>query len=207
MDSPIARTGEPVDVAARSSDAMATVALIDTFMAALARRRATGELVDGSGCAVACLGQLGVWGAQRALIPSDPWLDELGIPEAIDGSGIEVLRWPTDHGWRELLGLTGPPTCAITLPSCAVAQRGTLVIESSPTHGRSLDAVGWWHLAVLSSERIVPTLADALRLTYSAGAVPSGVSLVSGPSRTSDVEKITTYGAHGALAEHVLVVR
>jgi L-lactate utilization protein LutC len=30
---------------------------------------------------------------------------------------------------------------------------------------------------------------------------------VSGPSRSSDVEKITTYGAHGALAEHVIVVR
>ena len=52
----------------------------------------------------------------------------------------------------------------------------------------------------------MPTLADALRLTYAAGAAPSGVSLVSGPSRTSDVEKITTYGAHGALAEHVIVI-
>jgi L-lactate dehydrogenase complex protein LldG len=186
---------------------MATVSLIDTFMTALGRRRATGELVDKSGSAVACLGQLGVWGVQRALIPSDPWLDELGVAEAIASAGIEVLRWPTDRGWRDLLGLTGPPTCAITLPACAVAQRGTLVIEGSPAHGRSLDAVGWWHLSLLPSERIVPTLVDALRLTYAGGTAPSGVSLVSGPSRTSDVEKITTYGAHGALAEHVLVVR
>ena len=37
--------------------------------------------------------------------------------------------------------------------------------------------------------------------------VPSAVSLVSGPSRTNDIEKISTLGAHGALAEHVVIIR
>ncbi len=185
---------------------MATDALVDQFIGALGRRRATGAAVDASACSDACQAQIAIWGATRALVPSDPQLSQLRLVDTLTSAGIEVTTWPTERGWRDLLGLDGAPTCAITLPSYGVAERGTLVIESSPTHGRALDAVGWWHLAILPRERIVPTLADALRLTYAAGAAPSGVSLVSGPSRTSDVEKITTYGAHGALAEHVIVI-
>jgi L-lactate dehydrogenase complex protein LldG len=188
---------------------MATGALIDEFLAALGRRRATGEQVDGGECARACVTQLAAWGARRVIVPDDPWLARLGIPAAIEGARMEVVTWPTGRDWRELLGLDdAPPTCAVTVPRRAVAERGTLVVESAPTHGRSMDAVGWWHLAVLPEEGIVATLAEALRETYTPGRrAPSGVSLVSGPSRTSDVEKITTYGAHGALAEHVVVVR
>jgi L-lactate dehydrogenase complex protein LldG len=188
---------------------MAPHALIDDFLAALGRRRATGEQADGDDCAHACVVQLVAWGARRVILPDVPWLAQLGIPATIERSGLEVVTWPTGRDWRELLGLDdAPPTCAVTVPRRAVAERGTLVVESAPTHGRSMDAVGWWHLAVLREERIVATLAQALRETYaSGGRPPSGVSLVSGPSRTSDVEKITTYGAHGALAEHVVVVR
>lgn len=188
---------------------MAPDALTGEFLAALKRRRATGEPADGADCARACITQITAWGARRVIVPDDRWLAELGIPATIARAGLEVVTWPTGRGWRELLGLDdAPPTCALTVPRRAVADRGTLVVESAPTHGRSMDAVGWWHLAVLSEERIVATLGEALRQTYAPGRTPpSGVSLVSGPSRTSDVEKITTYGAHGALAEHVVVVR
>ncbi len=183
--------------------------MIDAFIAALARRRATGREVDGDACATACVAQMTVWGASRALVPDDPWLAMLRVPDAIGDAGIEVVMWPSDRGWRELLGLDdAPPTCAVTVPLGAVAERGTLLVGSSPTHGRSLDAIGWWHLAVLRADVISATLAIALRTAYPPGSTPpSAISLVSGPSRTSDIEKITTYGAHGALEEHVVVVR
>jgi L-lactate dehydrogenase complex protein LldG len=188
---------------------MASGALTDEFIGALARRRATGEAVDAPACADACVARLVAWGAQRVLVPDEPLIGGLGLPGAIAAAGLEVITWPAGREWRELLGLDGAPaTCAVTAPRAGVAQRGTLVIAGAPTHGRSMDAVGWWHLAVLPEERIVATLAQALQATYAPGERPaSGVSLVSGPSRTSDVEKITTYGAHGALAEHVVVVR
>jgi L-lactate utilization protein LutC len=208
LDPAASGPGGPLDIATRPPDTLAADALTHAFLASLARRRATGEITDGATCAAACAAQLTSWGARRVLLPDDAWLGELGVPAAVAGAGIEVVTWPADRGWRELLGLDDAPlTCAVTIPTAAVAQRGTLVLESSPQHGRSVDAVGWWHLAVLRAEAIVPTLADALRETYRPGReIPSGVSLVSGPSRTSDVEKITTYGAHGALAEHVVVI-
>lgn len=180
--------------------------MIGTFLAALERRRATGERVTPDGLGDAVVATVRRWGAKRALMPDDDVIHDRGIPDALRDAGIEVIVWPTDMPWRPLLGLDdAPATCAVTVPTLAVAQRGTVVLATDASHGRSLDAVGWWHLSILPAERLVPTLAEALTRVY-ASRTPSAVSLVSGPSRTSDIEKITTYGAHGALAEHVLVV-
>ncbi|MEW6583502.1 MAG: LUD domain-containing protein, partial [Actinomycetota bacterium] len=114
----------------------------------------------------------------------------------------------TGHGWAELMGLDGPvDTCGVTAPVAAVAQRGTCLLAASAGHPRALDVVSRHHLAVVPAERIVPTLADALRGAFrERGAPPSAISLVSGPSRSSDIEKISTLGAHGALSQHVLVI-
>ena len=144
----------------------------------------------------------------RAVVADEGWLDELGVPEALAGAGLEVIRWPTGRDRRELLGLSGPArACGVTVPAWAVSERGTLALEAGPAHGRAIDVACSHHLAVLPAGRIVRTLAEGLALSFRSGRPPaSAVSLVSGPSRTSDIEKISTLGAHGALAEHVLIV-
>jgi len=58
-------------------------------------------------------------------------------------------------------------------------------------------------------EKLVPTLGDAFKVSevtwrYANYTVPSYVSLVSGPSKTGDIEKVTTYGAHGPKEFHVI---
>jgi L-lactate utilization protein LutC len=182
----------------------------DQLVAALERRRATAAVVAAAAAGRAAAEQVGAWGSIRALLASDPLLTGLGIPEAIAAAGPDVLTWPEGRGlgWRDLLGLDGPAeTCGVTVPVLAVAERGTLVLATGPGHGRAIDVVSMHHLAVLPASRIRTTLAEALAETYgAAGRPPSAVSLVSGPSRTSDIEKISTLGAHGALAMHVLIV-
>jgi L-lactate dehydrogenase complex protein LldG len=82
-----------------------------------------------------------------------------------------------------------------------------VVLEASPTHGRGIDVTSRHHVSVLPADRIVGTLAEALAMTFSGDrGIPSAVSLVSGPSRSSDIEKISTLGAHGALSEHVIII-
>jgi L-lactate dehydrogenase complex protein LldG len=89
----------------------------------------------------------------------------------------------------------------------AVAERGTLVLEASVGHGRGLDVTNRHHVSLLMADRVVETLGEALAQTFADGRpVPSAVSLVSGPSRSSDIEKISTLGAHGALTEHVVII-
>ncbi len=189
-------------------------ALADALIAALERRRASGERCAAADAAERVLAQVADWGASRALLADHPLVDELGLPAALAGAGVEPIRWPGPRdprdgdAWRGLLGLEGPETtCGVTVPAWGVAERGTLVLEAGAGHGRAIDVASAYHLALLPAGRVVRTLEEALLATYAPGRrPPSAVSLVSGPSRTSDIEKISTLGAHGALALHVLVL-
>lgn len=186
-----------------------TTDLIDGVIAGITRRRGSGAAHPADAIAAAAVEQAAGWEIARALVADDPLLEELGVPAALAAAGVEVLAWPggRDHGWRELLGLEGPfRTMGVTVPALGVAERGTLVLETSPAHGRAIDVVSMFHLPVLAASRIRWSLAEALTETYAGGRrVPSAVSLVSGPSRTSDIEKISTLGAHGAVGIHLLV--
>ncbi len=179
----------------------------ERLIAALTRRRASGEVVAPDAAAEAVVGRLRAWGVERAVLADDPVLAELRLPEALEEAGVEVLTWPTGRGPRELLGLEGPEvTCGISVPLAAVAERGTLMLEARAGQGRALDAAAAYHVAVLPADRVRETLSEALAEAYRGRTIPSALSLVSAPSRTSDIEKISTLGAHGALGLHALVV-
>ncbi|MFC1977958.1 LUD domain-containing protein, partial [Chloroflexota bacterium] len=63
--------------------------------------------------------------------------------------------------------------------------------------------------ALVGMEKLVPTLGDAYKVAevtwrYANYTVPGYVSLVSSPSKTGDIEKVTTFGAHGPKELHVI---
>ncbi|RLG60443.1 lactate utilization protein [Candidatus Geothermarchaeota archaeon] len=67
------------------------------------------------------------------------------------------------------------------------------------------------HIAVVGIEKLVPTIQDALKVSevtwrYANYTVPSYISIIAGPSKTGDIEKITTYGVHGPKELHVVLV-
>ncbi|MGD9571941.1 MAG: LUD domain-containing protein [Thermoleophilia bacterium] len=183
--------------------------LIDGVIGGITRRRGSGAAHPAGAIPAAVVAQAQEWGVRRALLADDPVLADLAVRPALEDAGVEILMWPAgrDHGWRELLGLEGPDrTMGVTVPALGVAERGTLVLEAAPGHGRSIDAVSMFHLPVLLASRIRWSLGEALAETYAPGRPrPAAVSLVSGPSRTSDIEKISTLGAHGAVGIHLLV--
>jgi len=183
--------------------------VMDLLMASLTRRKATAQVVDAAGAGREAARWMADAGVARAVLASDPVVERIGLADALKREGIDVRMWPTGLGKRETMGLEGPvDVCGVTVPSLAVAERGTIVLEASEGHGRGLDVTSRHHVALLPADRIVRTLGEALALTFADGRpAPSAVSLVSGPSRSSDIEKISTLGAHGALTEHVVIIR
>ncbi|MGD9694188.1 MAG: LUD domain-containing protein [Thermoleophilia bacterium] len=184
--------------------------LAEALIANLTRRRGGGSVHPRAEIAAAAVATAREWGIERALLAADPLLEQTGVRDGLGEDGLELLAWPDGRGrgWRELLGLEGPAaTMGVTAPALGVAERGTLVLETSAAHGRSIDVVSMYHLAVLPASRIRRTLAEAMAETYAPGRRrPSAVSLVSAPSRTSDIEKISTLGAHGSVGVHLLVI-
>ena len=63
------------------------------------------------------------------------------------------------------------------------------------------------HIAVLRAERIVAGMEDAFALIRSErGALPRAVNMISGPSRTGDIEQTIVLGAHGPFRVHIVLV-
>ena len=65
------------------------------------------------------------------------------------------------------------------------------------------------HIALIGMEKVVSNLGDAFKVAevtwrYANYTVPAYVSMISGPSKTGDIEKVITYGAHGPKEFHVI---
>ncbi|MBI4304416.1 MAG: lactate utilization protein [Chloroflexi bacterium] len=89
------------------------------------------------------------------------------------------------------------------------ADTGTLFIIENEGNIRLATGAPPVHIALIGMEKLVPTLSDAYKVAevtwrYANYTVPSYVSLVSSPSKTGDIEKVTTYGAHGPKELHVI---
>jgi L-lactate dehydrogenase complex protein LldG len=94
----------------------------------------------------------------------------------------------------------------VTEADALVATSGTLVLAASGRH-RGTSLLPPVHVAIVPVDRLVADLATALRRVRT-GAAPaeSCVTLVTGPSRTADIEKKLVVGVHGPCALHVILL-
>lgn len=94
----------------------------------------------------------------------------------------------------------------------AVAESGTLVIVSNEGNARLVTTLPPVHIALISAEKFVADLEQAVPLlkalvTSSSGSkMTSYVSFITGPSRTTDIEKETAVGVHGPREVHIIIL-
>jgi len=98
-----------------------------------------------------------------------------------------------------------------TLTFCEylVARIGSIMVSSKTNSGRRLHVIPEKHLVVAYASQLVPDLKDALRPLKQRnlnGDLPSLITLISGPSRTADIEKTLIMGAHGAKEVYLFFV-
>lgn len=135
--------------------------------------------------------------AELAVAP-DPTLDELG--------------WET----RPLLQIRrgkAEPGDAASLTPClaAVAETGTLMLVSGAETPTTLNFLPDTHIVVVHADQIVSSYEDGwdrvrARANGDAGAWPRTINLITGPSRTGDIEQRIQLGAHGPRRLHVVLV-
>jgi L-lactate dehydrogenase complex protein LldG len=94
----------------------------------------------------------------------------------------------------------------ITTADYALADTGSLVIFTESKEARLVSLLPPCHIAVIESSRIVPSLDDVLRARPLPGAQSSAMVVITGPSRTADIEMRLVRGVHGPGEIHVIVV-
>jgi L-lactate dehydrogenase complex protein LldG len=88
-----------------------------------------------------------------------------------------------------------------------IAETGTLMLPSAPERPVTLNLLADTEIAVLRSSAIVGAYEEAWdRLRAELGAMPRNVMLVTGPSRSADIEQALELGAHGPRRLHVVLV-
>jgi L-lactate dehydrogenase complex protein LldG len=127
----------------------------------------------------------------RVALPVSPLLDRLDLPGTLCRAGFDARRWDA-MTLDELYDFD----CSVTDVYAAVAETGSLVVRASIGHGRALSLVPAVHLAVVEPKNLLPDLVDLFEKLVVEG-IGSGVTLISGPSKTSDLEMQLETGGQG----------
>ncbi|MET0622126.1 MAG: lactate utilization protein [Pyrinomonadaceae bacterium] len=117
------------------------------------------------------------------------------------GLAAEVLETAAPEDLFDCdLGVTGA--------QWAVAETGTLVLESDAERHRLASLVPSAHVAIVESRNVRQTLGEVLRVINERGegALSRAVTFVTGPSRTSDIELTLAIGVHGPAELYVVII-
>lgn len=93
----------------------------------------------------------------------------------------------------------------ITTAQAAIAETGTLVLDSARERHRLVSLVPPVHIAIIDASSIFQTLGEALAFIHQNGDISPAVTFITGPSRTADIELTLAIGVHGPQELHVIV--
>jgi L-lactate utilization protein LutC len=124
-------------------------------------------------------------GAQRIAVSDAPELAGFGVVPGAD----EIFDFEV----------------GITNAQAAIAETGTLVLDSSCERNRLVSVVPPVHIAVIAASKIRETLGETLAMLQSGGELSPAITFITGPSRTADIELTLTIGVHGPQELYVIV--
>ncbi len=144
------------------------------------------------------------------------YLDALELPPALAAQkSHNGVCWPefASLDWRaagltiEARPTTGDDRLGITGSFCAIAETGTLVFTTAAPTPTATTLLPDTHIAVVRADRVVSGMEEAFALVRNEHrGLPRAMNMISGPSRTGDIEQTIVLGAHGPFRVHILLL-
>lgn len=131
-------------------------------------------------------------GPWKAWQPPLPFSDSGDWDPANDGDALKRQLFAAD------VGITGA--------DWLIAETGSVVLLSRPDQPRSVSLLPRVHIAVAESRRILPDLYDLFQVCSPAD-LTANLTIITGPSKTGDIELKLVTGVHGPEQIHVVVIR
>ena len=148
-------------------------------------------------------------GSKKILSWGEQALGLSGLGAALVAAGAELptAELPVDHAAREAhLAVLGECDLGLSGADYGLADTGSLVVTSGPGRARLASLLPPVHVAVLPVRLLVWSLSDALAASPQLAASGSNFVVITGPSRTADIEMTLTRGVHGPRDLHVVLV-
>ncbi|UCD85701.1 MAG: LUD domain-containing protein [Deltaproteobacteria bacterium] len=125
-----------------------------------------------------------------------PDLELLGLDELAAQVGITVAS-PEQDG-DDLVKKAAAATVGVTAGDYCLAESGTIVLLSGPGRERCISLLPPAHIAVVRKERVLADIDDLVPALSQEGQSDfHGITLISGPSMTGDIEMTPVLGVHG----------
>lgn len=186
----------PVDRSYRQTSDTAPATLVEQFAERVAEYKATVHRISADELAAAIATACQQRGVRQLVVPLD-------LPSTWQPPGIELLP-DQALSYAQLDGSGGVLTgCAL-----GIAQTGTIVLDGGAYQGRrAISLLPDYHLCVVEARQIVGLVPEAIAaLAPAVRDERRPVTLISGPSATSDIELNRVEGVHGPRTLEVFIV-
>jgi L-lactate dehydrogenase complex protein LldG len=149
--------------------------------------------------------------AKSALCWQHPLLDRIGLTPFLQERNIARVDYEQSAALEQPVRRLSQLACDIGVTSVdlAIAETGTLLMRARPGQERVASLLPPMHVAIVERSQIVPDLFDAMNFLHEQGLpnLPSNITLITGPSKTGDIELQLTTGVHGPGKWRVIIVR
>lgn len=141
------------------------------------------------------------------MMAHDDTLPVSGVGAALSAAGVEMVD-PTmpRRGHARHNPSYATVTAGVTGAVGALAESGSIIVTSGPARPRMASLVGLLHVALLRSSAIHPSLTHLVVDRPELLAAEANVVVITGPSRTGDIEQNLNLGVHGPRHLHVVVI-
>jgi len=157
-------------------------------------------VADGAAAVSAVCEIVRVKGVRRALIGNGPVIDNLDLRDPLRKCGVEVFA--AEAGRVTLFAAD----VAVTGVDYLVAETGSIVLLTAAGQPRSSSLLPPVHIAVADRDQILPDLFDLFASRAEQPCLPACLSLITGPSKTGDIELRLVTGVHGPGEVHVVLI-
>ncbi|MFO7667146.1 MAG: lactate utilization protein [Desulfobacterales bacterium] len=156
------------------------------------------------------------WGDEKKVVLwKHPVIEEMNIGKILREHNVTaVFPNQPDVGKAErdrLVKESAGSLMGITSADYCIAETGTLVLKTAPGHERSISLLPSIHIAVIKLEQIIAdfkelyTLLDK-NIEDDPEWIENGMTFITGPSKTADIEATMVHGAHGPRELYIYVV-
>jgi L-lactate utilization protein LutC len=155
------------------------------------------RVADAAAATAAVVGLLRDRKTRRALLGGSPLLDRLGVVDALRAAGIAVQA-AGDAGRDALFAADA----GVSGVDHLIAETGSVVLNTRPDQPRAVSLLPPLHVAVATIDQLLPDLFDL----FEGDDLPSCLQIITGPSKTGDIELKLVTGVHGPGELHVVLL-
>jgi L-lactate utilization protein LutC len=138
--------------------------------------------------------------ARQVLLGVGPVVDQLDLQGQLRQGGVEVAApgAAREAQFAAEVGITGV--------DYLIAETGSIVLLTAPDRPRSFSLLPPVHIAVAERAQLLPDLFDLFERHDWLKTMPSCLTLITGPSKTGDIELRLVTGVHGPGEVHVVLI-